>query len=139
MRERRWETPDRLTFRDILAVGERLGSLGLDPAPAAKDVICYVEEWAVESPGAFEVLFILLDPAAFQKQGKDKMMAPPTQGTKSKFVLAQEMFGIVQILIGTVFQTFSLDRLHLVRIEVRRQHQHGRVQLGLETPLKFSE
>ncbi len=56
MRERRWETPDRLTFRDILAVGERLGSLGLDPAPAAKDVICYVEEWAVESPGAFERL-----------------------------------------------------------------------------------
>ena len=56
MRERRWETPDWLTFRDVLAVGERLRSLGLEPAPAAKDVICYVEDWAVDSPGEFERL-----------------------------------------------------------------------------------
>ena len=56
MRERRWETPDWLTFRDVLAVGERLRSLGLEPAPAAKDVICYVEDWTVDSPGEFERL-----------------------------------------------------------------------------------
>lgn len=56
MRERRWETSGRLTFLDILAVGERLGALGLKPAPPVKDVICYVEDWAVDSPGAFDRL-----------------------------------------------------------------------------------
>lgn len=56
MRERRWETPDRLTFHDVVAVGERLGALGLKPAPPAKDVICYVEDWAVDSPDAFDQL-----------------------------------------------------------------------------------
>ncbi|MBI4002332.1 MAG: hypothetical protein HY348_11180 [Nitrospira defluvii] len=56
MRERRWETPGRLTFRDVLAVGERLGALGLKPAPPAKDVICYVEDWAVDSADTFDQL-----------------------------------------------------------------------------------
>lgn len=56
MRERRWETPGRLTFREILAVGDRLATLGLKPAHPAKDVICYVEDWAVESPAEFDRL-----------------------------------------------------------------------------------
>lgn len=56
MRERRWETSGRLTFRDVIAVGERLGALGLKPAPPAKDVICYVEDWAVDSLDAFDRL-----------------------------------------------------------------------------------
>ena len=56
MRERRWETAGRLTFQEILAVGERLGALGLKPAHPAKDVICYVEDWAVDSPEAFDQL-----------------------------------------------------------------------------------
>lgn len=30
MRERRWETAGRLTFRDALAVGERLAALGVE-------------------------------------------------------------------------------------------------------------
>ena len=33
--------PARLTFQEILAVGERLKRLGLKPAHPAKDVICY--------------------------------------------------------------------------------------------------
>ncbi|MFO0732006.1 MAG: hypothetical protein U0361_13675 [Nitrospiraceae bacterium] len=56
MRERRWETPARLKFSDLLAVGERLGALGLKPTHPAKDVICYVEEWAVESTEEFDRL-----------------------------------------------------------------------------------
>lgn len=54
MRERRWETAGRLTFRDALAVGERLAALGLKSAQPVKDVICYVEDWAVDSPAEFD-------------------------------------------------------------------------------------
>ncbi len=56
MRERRWETTAPLTFGQILAIGERLAVLGLKPAVPAKDVICYVEEWTVESPEDFDGL-----------------------------------------------------------------------------------
>jgi len=49
VRERRWETTAPLSFGQVLAVGERLASLGLKPAVAAKDVICYVEDWKVEA------------------------------------------------------------------------------------------
>ena len=56
MRERRWETTAPLSFGQILAVGERLASLGLKPAVPAKDVICYVEEWTVEAPEDFDGL-----------------------------------------------------------------------------------
>ncbi|HSQ52410.1 MAG TPA: hypothetical protein VLL94_14240, partial [Nitrospiraceae bacterium] len=56
MRERRWETTTPLSFGQVLAVGERLAALGLKPAAPAKDVICYVEEWTVESPEDFEQL-----------------------------------------------------------------------------------
>ena len=56
MRERRWESRPALTFDDVLAVGERLATLGLKPAVAAKDVICYVEEWTVEAPEDFDGL-----------------------------------------------------------------------------------
>lgn len=56
MRERRWETTTPLSFGQILAVGDRLATLGLKPAVPAQDVICYVEEWTVTSPGAFDQL-----------------------------------------------------------------------------------
>ena len=56
MRERRWETSGQLIFADALAVGERLAALGLKPVHPAKDVICYVEEWAVDSPEDFDRL-----------------------------------------------------------------------------------
>ncbi|HEY5627276.1 MAG TPA: hypothetical protein VIR79_04985 [Nitrospira sp.] len=56
MRERRWETAAPLTFAQVLAVGERLAALGLKPAVPARDVICYVEEWTVESPEDFDGL-----------------------------------------------------------------------------------
>ena len=45
-----------MTFTQVLAVGERLATLGLKPAVAAKDVICYVEEWSVEAPEDFDSL-----------------------------------------------------------------------------------
>jgi hypothetical protein len=56
MRERRWETPAKLTFDQILAVEERLAARGLAPTDPAKDVICYVEEWTVEKPDDFDQL-----------------------------------------------------------------------------------
>ncbi len=56
MRERRWETRSKLTFSEVLEVGERLAALGLKPAAPAKDIICYIEEWAVESLEDFDRL-----------------------------------------------------------------------------------
>lgn len=56
MRERRWETPAQLTFNEVLAVGERLATLGLKPAVPAQDVICYIEEWTVTAPEDFDRL-----------------------------------------------------------------------------------
>lgn len=56
MRERRWETTKPLTFGEALAVGDRLAALGLKPAAAAQDVICYVEEWTVGSSEDFDQL-----------------------------------------------------------------------------------
>lgn len=50
MRERRWESRDKLRFDDVLALGERLAGLGLRPTAPEKDVICYIEEWMVEAP-----------------------------------------------------------------------------------------
>jgi hypothetical protein len=56
MRERRWETTEPLTFGEVLAVGDRLATLGLKPTVPAQDVIGYVEEWTVESPEDFDHL-----------------------------------------------------------------------------------
>lgn len=56
MRERRWETPAKLTFDEVLVLGERLARLGLHPAVPAKDLIVYVEEWTVETLDAFDRL-----------------------------------------------------------------------------------
>lgn len=50
MRERRWESRGKLEFGDVLAIGERLAGLGLNPSTPEKDVICYIEEWMVEAP-----------------------------------------------------------------------------------------
>jgi hypothetical protein len=56
MRERRWETREKLDFNQVLAVGERLAGLGLKPAGPAKDIIAYIEEWAVETPDELDRL-----------------------------------------------------------------------------------
>jgi hypothetical protein len=56
MRERRWESRERLTFADVLAVGERLAARGLAPAHPAKDVICYIEDWTVRASDDFDRL-----------------------------------------------------------------------------------
>jgi hypothetical protein len=50
MRERRWESRSRLGFDEVLALGGRLAALGLKPATPRKEIICYIEEWPVESP-----------------------------------------------------------------------------------------
>ncbi|MBM4134123.1 MAG: hypothetical protein FJ245_10175 [Nitrospira sp.] len=56
MRERRWESPAKMTFGEVLALGERLASFGLAPASPNKDVICYVEEWTVAAPDELDQL-----------------------------------------------------------------------------------
>lgn len=50
MRERRWESRAKLQFGDVLALGDRLASLGLKPATPGKEIICYIEEWPVLAP-----------------------------------------------------------------------------------------
>jgi hypothetical protein len=39
-----------LEFGEVLALGERLAALGLEPNVPAKDIICYIEEWTVAAP-----------------------------------------------------------------------------------------
>lgn len=56
MRERRWESAKKLTFGEILTVGDHLAAAGLQPAVPAKDIICYIEEWEVASPEDFDQL-----------------------------------------------------------------------------------
>jgi len=56
MRERRWESRDTLDFHRVLALGDRLAALGLSPAGPAKDIICYIEEWMVETPDHIDSL-----------------------------------------------------------------------------------
>jgi len=56
MRERRWESRSKLEFKDVLALGERLAGLRLEPAAPEKNVICYIEEWPVEAPEDFDRL-----------------------------------------------------------------------------------
>lgn len=56
MRERRWETQEKLNFNQVLAIGERLADLGLKPASPAKDIIAYIEEWAVSTPDELDRL-----------------------------------------------------------------------------------
>lgn len=56
MRERRWESQERLDFNQVLAIGERLADLGLKPATPAKEIIVYVEEWAVGTPDELDQL-----------------------------------------------------------------------------------
>lgn len=56
MRERRWETREKLDFSQVLAIGERLAGFGLKPAGPAKDIIVYIEEWAVETPDELDRL-----------------------------------------------------------------------------------
>jgi hypothetical protein len=51
MRERRWESESDLSFEDVLALGSRLAALGLSAATPTKEIIGYIEEWTVESPG----------------------------------------------------------------------------------------
>ncbi len=53
MRERRWESRSRLGFDEVLALGRRLATLGLQPATPVKEIICYIEEWLVETLGDF--------------------------------------------------------------------------------------
>ncbi len=54
MRERRWKTSSKLDVGQVLALGERLVSLGLTPANPAQDIICYIEEWTVDRPEDFD-------------------------------------------------------------------------------------
>ncbi|MCZ6800072.1 MAG: hypothetical protein O7F12_06250 [Nitrospirae bacterium] len=49
MREQRWESQDSLQFSDILALIQKLRSLGLYPADPEKEGICYIEEFEVSS------------------------------------------------------------------------------------------
>ena len=50
MRERRWELLAPVEFEQVLVIIQRLQGLGFKVVAPNQDLICYVEEWRVDSP-----------------------------------------------------------------------------------------
>ena len=56
MRERRWESKNKIDFRDLPEFLNRLSMLGLKPVSFGSDLICYIEDFTVHQPRDFEPL-----------------------------------------------------------------------------------
>ena len=50
MRERRWEMATPVDFEKVLLLSQRLQGFGFNVVSPKQDLICYVEEWKVNSP-----------------------------------------------------------------------------------------
>ena len=50
MRERRWELSSPVEFEVLRGISQRLRGLGFKVVAPDQDLICYVEEWRVDSP-----------------------------------------------------------------------------------------
>src|SRR5574340_295367 len=59
-----------------------------------------------------EVFPVLLHLAPFDDHREDELVSPPAQGSKGELLVAQEMFRVVQVLIGAMLQMLALDELH---------------------------
>ncbi len=136
MRERRWESPARLTFAEVLAVGERLGRLGLQPAHPARDVICYIEEWLVDEPEAIDQL----DPWATE----DVTLVHVREGWNGDFFLLAGAYHTVYQRHQSVGTYCSVShpwhlrhpfRFHLPRAMfwVGFRHTHAFIRVRLQT------
>ena len=129
MRERRWETTTPLTFGQVLAVGERLATLGLKPAVPAKDVICYVEEWTVEFPNDFDQL-----DAWFTE---DVTLIHVREGWRGDFFLLTGAYHTVYQRYQDVGTYCSISHPWRIRDPVRLHDAHSMLWLGFRHAHSF--
>jgi hypothetical protein len=129
MRERRWESTEPLTFGQVLAVGERLASLGLKPAVPANDVICYVEEWTVESPEDFDGL----DAWATE----DVTLVHVREGWRGDFFLLSGAYHTVYQRHQDVGTYCSISHPWRIREPLRLHESRGMLWLGFRHAHSF--
>lgn len=129
MRERRWETTTPLTFGQALAVGERLLALGLKPVAPANDVICYVEEWTVESPDDFDQL----DPWATE----DVTLVHVREKWRGDFFLLSGAYHTIYQRYQDVGTYCSVSHPWCIREALRLHDQHSMLWLGFRHAHSF--
>jgi hypothetical protein len=129
VRERRWETTTPLTFGQALAVGERLGALGLKPAAPANDVICYVEEWTVGSPDEFDQL----DPWATE----DVTLVHVREGWRGDFFLLAGGYHTVYQRHQDVATYCSVSHPWRIRAPLALHEQRSMLWLGFRHTHSF--
>ncbi len=57
MREQRWESVRTFSLTELLALTSRLNGKGLQTAAPDREIICYIEEWEVDSPEEVERIY----------------------------------------------------------------------------------
>lgn len=129
MRERRWETTTPLTFGQALAVGERLATLGLKPTAPAQDVICYVEEWTVNSPDEFDQL----DPWATE----DLTLIHIRERWRGDFFLLSGAYHTVYLRHQDVGTYCSISHPWRIREGLRLHDQRGMFWIGFRHAHSF--
>lgn len=122
MRERRWETTAPLTFGQVLDVGDRLRLRGLKPAAPVNDVICYVEEWTVESPADFD----RLDPWTTE----DVTLVHVRENWRGDFFLLAGAYHTLYRRHQNVSAYCSVSHPWLIRERLRLHDQKGMFWLG---------
>ncbi|MBI3357511.1 MAG: hypothetical protein HY038_12220 [Nitrospirae bacterium] len=129
MRERRWETTTPLTFSQALAVGDRLLPLGLKPVAPANDIICYVEEWTVESPDDFDQL----DPWATE----DVTLVHVREKWRGDFFLLSGAYHTIYQRHQDVGTYCSISHPWRIREPMRFHEQRGMLWLGFRHAHSF--
>ena len=67
------------------------------------------------------------------------MMSPPEKRAKGKFVLALEVFEIVEVLVRKVLQVFAFDELMCRGIEAWRRQKADAMQFLLQPGIQGVE
>lgn len=129
MRERRWETTTPLTFNQVLAVGERLGALGLKSVVPAQDVICYVEEWTVAAPDEFDQL----DPWSTE----DVTLVHVRDGWRGDFFLLAGAYHTVYLRYQNLGTYCSVSHPWRLREPMRFHERRGMLWLGFRHAHSF--
>ena len=122
MRERRWETRSALGFDELLATADRLAARGLTPAAPNKDVICYVEEWAVRAPEDFDAL----DPWSTE----DVTLVHLREGWQGDFFLLAGAYHTVYQRHQSVGTYCSVSHPWQLSGPFARHHSRGMLWLG---------
>jgi hypothetical protein len=129
VRERRWETTTALSFGQALAVGERLATLGLKPVSPASDVICYVEEWTVESADDFDQL----DPWATE----DVTLVHMREQWRGDFFLLSGAYHTVYERFQDIGTYCSISHPWRIRDVLRLHEQRGMFWIGFRHAHSF--